>query len=108
MGKPHDRLLRIYKQPENLEPIIHEEIKEIIVERKMKDVFTKCYSELTPDLYVFTKNDFLWIGEIKGNHNQHCLEKAHRQINRYLHEAERYDIYANGFIIVGDYIELIK
>ena len=109
MGRPHDRLLKIYKQPENLEPILNEGIIEIVTEKRMADIFYKCYSPLTPDILAFTEQDlYVWIGEIKGNHNKPSEEKAHRQIEKYLHEAERYNIPARGFIIVGDLIEVIE
>lgn len=106
-SKKHDRLLRIYKVPENLESILNEPIIEVIAERRFNDVFDRCYSVLTPDIFAFPEqSNYVWIGEIKGNDNIHCINKAHQQINRYLHEAERYHIDARGFIIAGEFIEI--
>ena len=108
MGKSHDKKVKLYSKPENL-GFLDEPIKEVITEKKFKQVFNRCYSELTPDILAFPEHDdYVWVGEIKGFGCPKNIEKAHRQIERYLHEMDRYDIPANGFIIVGDYIEIIR
>lgn len=109
MGKSHDRLLKFYSNQDVLSSILNEKIKTIITETKIRDVFTDSYSYLTPDIYVFPEHEeYIWIGEIKGNYNMHSLNKSYFQLNRYIKEVHRYKIKANGFIIVGDYIEIIK
>jgi hypothetical protein len=109
MGKTHDKLLKIYRVPENLESILNEPIIEVITEKRMADIFERCYSPLTPDIIAVPEQEnYIWIGELKGNNNIPCMNKAHRQIARYLHEAERYHIDAKGFIIVGNYVEIME
>jgi hypothetical protein len=108
MGKSHDKKVKLYGKPENLD-FLEEQITEVITERKLRDVFTKCYSELTPDLLAFTENDDqVYVGEIKGFQCTKNIEKARRQINKYMHELDRYGIPNSGFIIVGDFIEIYK
>ena len=103
MGSAHDRILKIYRKPENLESLLNEPITDIVAEKKFSDVFERCYSPLTPDIFAFPEqNNYVWIGEIKGNDNIRCDIKAHKQIKKYLNEAERYNISARGFILLGN------
>ncbi|VVB61681.1 Uncharacterised protein [uncultured archaeon] len=108
----HSLLVEMYGVPDALS-FLGTEIDDVVTETPFYKVFpelkTKRGSEKTPDICAFDQNHkIVYIGEIKGQNDYRNIMDARNQLYEYLKVLRRNSIPAEGFIIVGDYIEIIK
>lgn len=107
-SKKHNKMVKYYGQKDIIEEIVEDEIKRINLETPLNEIFRNCDSYKEPDIIAFSYDDKVYVGELKGNYNRRALERARIQMGKYLHEMDRLQINAEGFIIVGGYLEFIE
>ena len=88
MASKHEKLVKDYSEPHMLRRSLQyfcdvPQITEVYTERSLRDIFG-INSDKLPDICAITENDHIFVGEVKGNYIERNIEKAQKQVIRYI------------------------